>query len=215
MIDPVMWHRAFWSPDGSKLAIIAGIDNRDSEIFVVDSNGANLRQLITLSPEFFGFLRWSEDSQTIYYSDPFPPIDAERRKIDLQSHPYSVSLIGNNAVNFNENPITTQAEIDASVSTIATSDQYYAVSNCDRYGNDADYLLLFNCWHDLDVYSTDTDELVWSIGRYKYRMAKFGILGTLRISDSFFMSLISFFIGLNIALLRRFNHVDKPKRKAH
>lgn len=212
MIEPVMQHWSYWSPDGSKLAIVAETDSRDYEIFVVDSNGRNLKQLTTYS--WYIGLYWSSDNQRIYYKSP-PPLSDTAYFIDLQSHPYSVSLIGNNAVNPEENPIATQEEIDASIITDNTSDQHYAISTCDKYGDDVDYVLLNNCWHDLDVYSTDTDELVWSIGRYKYRMAKFGILGTLGSIDFLALSLISFFIGLCIALLRRFNWVDKPKRKFH
>ncbi len=213
LVEPVMQHRSYWSPDGSKLAIIAETDSRDYEIFVVDSNGRNLKQL-TIYSNYIGGLNWSSDSQKIYYQYP-PYYYGTSYFIDLQSYPYSASLLGNNAVNPTENPIATQEEIDASIVTGSTSNQYYAISTCDKYEDDVPYYILNNCWHDLDVYSVNTDEIVWSIGRYRYRMAKFGILGTLRPSDFFFMSLISFFIGLNIALLRRVSPVDKPKRKIH
>ena len=216
MFEPVTGYNAFWSPDGSKLAIIAGIDSRDFEIFVVDGDGSNLIQLTTVSSAWIEYVRWSEDNQTIYYQiAPLQPNNDTWYYIDLQSYPYSASLLGNNAANPAENPITTQEEIDATVSTNATSDQYYAVSTCDKYGDDVDYVLLNNCWHDLDVYSIATDELIWSIGRHKYRMAKFGILQTISALDFLSVSLVSFFIGLCIALLRRFNWVDKPKRKIH
>ena len=61
-----------WSPDGDRIAFVSveGIDDPetyDSEIYVMDADGQNLRRLMTGSPGIDGHPTWSPDSQEIAF----------------------------------------------------------------------------------------------------------------------------------------------------
>lgn len=62
----VDWFPA-WSPDGSRLAFASDRDG-DQEIFVIDRDGSNLRQ-ITDSPRDDLFPAWTSDGRIVFYSE--------------------------------------------------------------------------------------------------------------------------------------------------
>lgn len=213
MAEPVTSYDAYWSPDGSRLALIVTIDARDDEIFIVDADGRNLRQLTTVGDANIDLLVWSPNSEIIYYAfPPYPTRDWYR--IPRQQQLFSISLFGNHAVAPNENAYATQEENEASVVTRWQSDTLYVNSVCNEQVDHDNFYELMNCWHDLEVYSVATGELVWKIGRYQYRAARFGLLATLGPGDYFVMTLISIVSGSICALLRAFRQTDNRKSKA-
>ncbi|MDR3573477.1 MAG: hypothetical protein P4L50_06440 [Anaerolineaceae bacterium] len=58
-----------WSPDGKQIAYVGMGNNIIDSVFVVDSNGANVRQISSLSYE--SVVGWSPDSSNLYFVIPF------------------------------------------------------------------------------------------------------------------------------------------------
>ena len=58
-----------WSPDGKQIAYIGSGNGVIDSVFVVDSDGANLRQVSSLSYE--SVIGWSPDSSKLYFVIPF------------------------------------------------------------------------------------------------------------------------------------------------
>jgi Tol biopolymer transport system component len=60
-----------WSPDGRQIAFYSEVDGRKADLFVMDSSGANLRQL-TQTPEAEGYPAWSPDGSQIAFESHTP-----------------------------------------------------------------------------------------------------------------------------------------------
>lgn len=220
MFEPVNGYDVSWSPDGTTLAIIAIIDGRDQELFLVDSNGRNLRQLTTLSySAYINNLRWSPDSGTLYYQTGFMLPDNPWYSIDLEPYSHqSFFLFSNNAVDPFENPFALDAGIEASITADRSVNMLHVASVCnnpniiDAY-EEYDFIALQNCWHDLKVYSVETGEMVWSIGRYRYRMARFGLLRTLDPVDLLIISSVLFVLGFIFSIPVLMKSTPDPRKQ--
>ncbi len=84
------------SPDGKKLAFSAGIlPKMESQVFLADADGANAKQMTTISPSFFH--GWSPDSKTLafvaqrnnshqYDIYDIPAAGGAERRLDMNIH---------------------------------------------------------------------------------------------------------------------------------
>ena len=211
-----------WSPDGTKLAFRAEEDADYPEIFVIDADGRNP---VKLTPSRLDRtdvdFQWSADSETLYLSitphtghNPQSWVTTWYRA-SISPNKFNFSLFGQRGTAPQEYPLATQEEIDSSIETGSASDTYYARSVCNdpRYGNRN----ISHCEKTLEVYSIETDELVWSFGKQRYNRVRYGIfgLGDTSVYSIGLVKISPFLFGLSIlvAILRRFRKPDNRKSK--
>lgn len=65
--------RTAWSPDGSRLAVVAMLDGPTSDVYLVDSSGYTMRRL-TSEPEHVTRIDWSPDGRTVIYKAGWEPL---------------------------------------------------------------------------------------------------------------------------------------------
>lgn len=69
-------HAGFgWSPDGNEIALAADCPDESPGVYVMDSDGRNLRRLAEGSPTF-GRVQWSADSAYLFYHD-YQPLSSQ------------------------------------------------------------------------------------------------------------------------------------------
>lgn len=80
--NPALDVSAAWSPDGSTIAFFSTRDG-SSELYLMDTDGSNVRRLTTDTNTDLGTIAWSPDGQQIAYGTILPSGDWEIFTIDV------------------------------------------------------------------------------------------------------------------------------------
>lgn len=216
--EQISYYELRWSPNGSKLAFMAIEDGAFYELFVIDADGSNLIQLTSRTYSGFVPMRWSGDSETIYYKLGAEIYREEvgtwyRTTLNPPESSFS-SATGWNSIAPDSNPIVSQSEIDTSIVTWAETDEYYAVTICPdpRFQGD-NGIPIDECEKSFEVYSVETDELVWVFGKCQYNETRYGHKCIILPFQLLPLSILIMGLGIIVAILRRFRKPDNRKSK--
>lgn len=214
------YHTFSWSPDGTKLAFIAEEDNTLQEIFVIDADGRNPVNLTTQISDYNRNteLRWSANNETLYYSIAHYSSSVRYtitwHRIRLKSNQFSFNIFGQRGTL--DYPLASQELIDSSSETGSASDIYYARSVCN---NESRFVncCMDECEKTLEVYSVETDELLWSFGEQRYNWTRRGILSygypTILFVLLFIVTPASFGLSIILLIVNLLGKPDNRKRK--
>ncbi|MEM9951788.1 MAG: hypothetical protein AAF846_09325 [Chloroflexota bacterium] len=223
------FHPLAWSPDGKYLAFGVEIDSSRTDIFVISADGTNLVPIANGLNRNELRLGWSEDSETLYFSERL-----NTNRVDVMYFEVNPIPTTSNYRGLYIQPITTNNYRNVLTESVQISrtnhqtDLHEARSVCNdpRYDNPA--APYDECEKDLEVYLVETGKLLWTFSGNDYDRARMGFLYPVFYLMIIFIGLCVFVSSIllttaigrtawyTVKMLRRYSsdsHKPKPKRE--